>query len=152
MKITEHFDSQEFEVTDLKEYSNYNKLTPEALENVRALCLNVLEPLRKVWGEPLTINSGYRSDKLNRAVGGVPTSQHCKGMAADVCPSPRRNAKFSSRTIIDLAQKAINKGIKFDQMILYPNFLHISFDRTKAQQRGELLYSNAWVKHYAARL
>lgn len=152
MRLTKHFETQEFEATDLKEYSNCNKLTPEALKNVRALCVNVLEPLREIWGEPLSINSGYRCDKLNRAVGGVPTSQHCKGMAADVCPSPRRNAKYASRTIIDLAQKAINKGIKFDQLILYPNFLHISFDRTKTVQRGDILYSDAWVKHYAARI
>ena len=132
---------------------NKNKLTPEALQNVRALCINVLEPLRAIWGEPLSINSGYRCPDLNQAVGGRPTSQHVRGQAADVCPAPRRNAKFSSETIIKLGQKAINKGIPFDQLILYPTFCHISYNPLRgSNQRGDILYSKAWVEHYKDRI
>ena len=45
----------------------------------------VLEPLREAMGEPISISSGYRCERLNRAVGGVANSQHMKGQAADLC-------------------------------------------------------------------
>ena len=45
---------------------------------------NCLDPIRRMWGRPITVNSGYRCDKLNAAVGGVPTSQHRLGEAADI--------------------------------------------------------------------
>jgi len=35
---------------------------------------NLLDPIRELWGEPITVNSGYRCPLLNKAVGGVPTS------------------------------------------------------------------------------
>ncbi len=45
----------------------------------------VLEPLREAMNEPIRISSGYRCERLNRAVGGVSNSQHIKGQAADLC-------------------------------------------------------------------
>lgn len=45
----------------------------------------VLEPLREAMNEPICISSGYRCERLNRAVGGVANSQHTKGQAADLC-------------------------------------------------------------------
>ena len=54
------------------------------IENLRALCEQVLEPLREHMGRPLHINSGYRCPELNTAVGGATFSQHMLGQAADV--------------------------------------------------------------------
>ena len=55
-----------------------------AVGNLQQLCLHVLEPLRAHLGHAVRINSGYRSPKLNAAVGGVKTSDHTRGCAADI--------------------------------------------------------------------
>jgi hypothetical protein len=53
--------------------------------NLCALVHHVLQPLRDAMGMPIKIGSGYRSPRLNKAVGGVSNSQHVKGEAADLC-------------------------------------------------------------------
>ena len=50
---------------------------------LKLLCEQVLQPVRTHFGAPVNVSSGYRSPKLNRAIGGSGTSQHCKGEAAD---------------------------------------------------------------------
>ena len=54
------------------------------INNLRALCENVLEPLRQHFNVPIRINSGYRSPALNKAVGGAKRSYHRQGRAADI--------------------------------------------------------------------
>ena len=49
----------------------------QAKANLTALVSNVLDPLRELYGKPIVVTSGYRSVKLNRAVGGAARSQHC---------------------------------------------------------------------------
>ena len=61
-----------------------NTIPPQLVPAVTALVDNVLDPLRQAWGRPIVISSGYRCPALNRAVGGVATSHHLKGMAADI--------------------------------------------------------------------
>lgn len=82
-----------------------------------------LEQVRKLLGGfPLTITSGYRSTALNEAVGGVPTSDHALGYAADF---------YSSQTdILDVATMVANSDIAFDQLIYEPNrgIVHLSFN------------------------
>lgn len=60
-----------------------NTPSPEHVRRLTALCQNVLEPLRRRFGQ-IRITSGYRCPALNQAVGGVPTSQHMLGEAADL--------------------------------------------------------------------
>lgn len=55
-----------------------------AMRNLKILCSQVLEPARKAWGRPIRVTSGYRSKKLNAAVGGKPNSYHLQGKAADL--------------------------------------------------------------------
>ena len=57
--------------------------TAEVVENLRALCTEVLEPLRRRVRRVI-VTSGYRCQELNKAVGGVWNSQHLKGEAADI--------------------------------------------------------------------
>ena len=61
-----------------------NTPSPDARAALTQLVDNVLDPLREAWGAPLYVTSGYRCPALNRAVGGVPHSQHILGQAADV--------------------------------------------------------------------
>lgn len=62
-----------------------NKPSVQKMINLVYLCAFVLEPLRVAMNEPIKISSGYRCEKLNKAVGGVYNSQHLKGQAADLC-------------------------------------------------------------------
>ena len=102
-------------------------------DNIKALVEDVLQPLRDAWGGPLFINSGYRCPELNKAVGGVATSQHCKGQAADVgVTDPYALAKLAKRMRLD-----------YDQMILYPSFVHFSYKKD-GDNRGQVLYNKKW--------
>lgn len=115
-----------------------NTPTPEALEALKALCVNVLDPLRIAMGKPIRVNSGYRGPEANKAVGGSATSQHCKGEAADIEIDGFDNKK--------LAEKIIELKLPFDQLILEfykpgdPNsgWVHVSHKRG-GKQRGEVL-------------
>jgi len=85
MRLSKHFTQAEFEKsqTAIRKGIN-NRMTAENIKNAKALCEHVLEPAREHFGLPIAINSGYRGDRLNRAIGGVNTSQHKKGEAADI--------------------------------------------------------------------
>lgn len=72
MKLTEHFTVSEFACPCCAECKMDEKF------------LNRLEKFRIEWGKPLVINSGFRCQKHNRSVAGVPGSQHLKGNAADI--------------------------------------------------------------------
>lgn len=61
-----------------------NRLPKELLPNVQRLIAEVLAPLREWYGKPIYINSGYRCEALNKAVGGVENSYHLTGCAADI--------------------------------------------------------------------
>lgn len=62
----------------------YNYPSPKEIENLRKLCVTILQPIRDKWGKPIYINSGYRNPQLNRTVKGSQTSQHLTGAAADI--------------------------------------------------------------------
>lgn len=142
--ISKNFDYKEFEKTDVPEMQVRNTITStEVRDSIKALVDEVLQPLRDAWDEPLAINSGYRCPEVNKAVGGVPTSQHTKGEAADVCPFGR-NGHGDIETVRQLAQKAVELDLPFDQMILYPSFVHFSH-RLKGEQRRQILYNKRYT-------
>ena len=85
----------------------------------------VLEPLREAMNEPIRISSGYRCERLNRAVGGVSNSQHLKGQAADICIDGDLK---KGRKWFDY----IKTHLQFDQLIWEHNakgnyWVHVSF-------------------------
>ena len=84
--VTMHFTIEEMYASDTaKRLGIDNKPTTQKMINLVYLCAFVLEPLRVAMNEPSKIGSGYRCEKLNKAVGGVYNSQHLKGQAADLC-------------------------------------------------------------------
>lgn len=88
--------------------------TPSQLviNNLHALVDNILDPLREAWGAPIHVNSGYRCRELNKAVGGVPQSQHILGEAADITAGSREQNKrlFSLLQQLNLpVDQAINE-------------------------------------------
>ena len=98
----------------------------EARQNIEALVANVLDPVREAYGKPIYVNSGYRCEKHNKAVGGVPKSQHMLGQAADI--SLRLTAYGLQDEMMTLVRIIVLQG-RFDQLILYPTFLHVSYKR-----------------------
>lgn len=130
--ITKDFSYREFERSEVADAKHIcNVITSfEVRDSILALTENVLQPLRDAWGKPLKVNSGYRCKALNAAVGGVPTSQHVKGEAADIATGDP----------VKLARLAVKLGLPFDQMILYPTFVHFSH-RLNGEQRGQICYN-----------
>jgi hypothetical protein len=84
MKLTAHFDLSEFTRSEsAKREGLDNTPTPEHLENLKILCVKVLEPIRLRFGS-INISSGYRGKMLNHFIGGSVNSDHCLGRAADI--------------------------------------------------------------------
>lgn len=130
--ISKDFSYREFERSEVADAKHIcNVITSfDVRDSIQALTENVLQPLRDAWGKPLKVNSGYRCKALNAAVGGVPTSQHVKGEAADIAAGDP----------VKLARLAVKLGLPFDQMILYPTFVHFSH-RLNGEQRGQICYN-----------
>ena len=85
MMLSKHFSLDEFTCSATAQAMGIvNSPGSSELANLRFLCQEVLEPARKVIGEPIHITSGYRCLALNRAVGGVAQSYHVRGLAADL--------------------------------------------------------------------
>jgi hypothetical protein len=71
MKLSEHFSITEMTKSQTGERKGIdNTPTDEEVENLKALCVNVLEKIRAHFGKPITVNSGFRGAKLNKAIGG----------------------------------------------------------------------------------
>ena len=133
--ISENFSYKEFEYSDTAEKRGVLNVISsfEVRDAIKALVENVLQPLRTAWGKPIRINSGYRCQELNRLVGGVPTSQHVKGEAADL----------HTNRPLELAKKIVELDLPFDQLIVYPTFVHVSH-KLKGKQRKQVLYNRRY--------
>ena len=100
------------------------RIPPGVRGNIEALVDNVLDPARRVFGGPVSVNSGYRCPKHNAEVGGVSGSQHLKGEAADICCSD--NERLA---------RIIERNGRYDQLIRYMDgngrvrFVHVSWKR-----------------------
>lgn len=109
-----------------------NRLPKELLPNVQALVDNVLDPLREAYGKPVTINSGYRSPALNKAVKGSATSDHMKGCAADITGgNPKENKR-----LFYLIQEL---GLPFKQLIDEKNFAWVHVSYQEGANRKQIL-------------
>lgn len=108
-----------------------NTPSAEAVKNLTELVENVLDPLRAAYGKPIHVNSGYRCPALNRAVGGVATSEHLTGKAADITGTP--NTKAENRRLFNLIREL---RLPYRQLIDEKGFswVHVSHDPTRPQQ------------------
>lgn len=121
-----------------------NKPSPEVIENLKDTCVQA-DRVRELLGFPMLVSSGYRSLKLNSAIGGSKTSSHVQGYAMDfICPG------FGTpREVFDFLKKSMrDKSIKFDQLLLeFENspgaWVHLGFG---PEMRGEVLVYDG--KHY----
>lgn len=127
MKLTKHFTLEELCASSTAKRLNIsNKPTNEEIENMKHLALSILEPLRLFMQKPIYINSGFRSQKLNKAVGGVASSQHTRGEAVDIRVTTIAEGKVMF--------EYIRRNTPFDQLIWERNargsrWIHVSARR-----------------------
>ena len=110
-----------------------NSPNDEQLANLKALCENVLQPIRDHFGKPVRISSGLRVPELNAAIGGSTTSDHCKGMAADIEIPGVDNKELA---------EWIGENLEFRQLILEfyngepdSGWVHVSYDYSDNKQQ-----------------
>ena len=144
MQLSEHFSLAELTVSEIAARKGLDNL-PEgvALENLSRLA-EKLEEVRKVIGKPIMINSAYRSPEVNSAVGGVKTSQHCFGCAADI--------RVPGMTPDEVVKAIIASKIQYDQLIReFDSWTHISIPNTAdATPRNQtLIIDKAGTRPYA---
>lgn len=110
MQLSKHFHLREFTRSQTAARRGIdNQPGPVAVDALAVLCESLLEPVRRNFGRPVVVNSGYRSALLNRAIGGARTSQHMLGEAADIEIPGLSNARVAQWIAANLA---------FDQLIL----------------------------------
>lgn len=98
---------------------------------LKTLVENVLDPAREKFGKPIKVNSGYRSYKLNKQIGGAITSQHLRGEAADITAG----SKDENRKLFEIL-----RTLDFDQLINEHDFawVHVSY-KDKAKNRKQII-------------
>lgn len=124
--VTMHFTIEElYASATAKAKGIDNKPSTQQMINLVYLAAYVLEPLRVAMKEPIKIGSGFRCERLNKAVGGVYNSQHMKGQAADLCIDGdiQKGRKWFNY---------IKNHLPFDQLIWEHNskgtyWVHVSF-------------------------
>lgn len=131
MKLSENFELNELIKSQIAERKGIsNNPSTDQINNLKDLCLNVLQPIRSHFNYPVIISSGYRSPELCVAIGSKPTSQHSEGKAADIEIANVDNKELAMW---------IKDNINFDQLILEfykeedPNsgWVHVSYNGNK---------------------
>jgi hypothetical protein len=129
-----------------------NSPNEEQLASLQALCENVLQPIREHFGKPVRISSGLRVPELNSAIGGSTTSDHCKGMAADIEIPGVDNKELA---------EWIGANLEFRQLILEfytagdpeSGWVHVSYNKddnkqqvmTATKQGGKTVYLSGLI-------
>lgn len=126
-----------------------NTPSQAVISNLQVLALSVLQPVRDHFARGVKVNSGYRSPEVNAKVGGSRTSDHCKGMAADIEIPGVPNHELASW---------IRDNLSYTQLILEfytpgvpdSGWVHVSYDPadlkkqdlTAVRQNGRTVYLN----------
>jgi len=138
MKISDHITYAEaIHSNTAKRKRIDNTPNPTQVEAMKETALKVFEPLRAWVCGPIKVNSFFRSPVLNEAIGGVASSQHCKGQAIDI------DDVYGYKTNAEMFMY-IRENLDFDQLIwefgtdMNPNWLHVSYV-SKEDNRGRCL-------------
>jgi len=121
-----------------KQFGIVNKPKAEHIKNMELVAEKVFEPLREWVGGAIKINSMFRSEELNKVIGGSSKSQHCHGQAMDI------DDTYGYMSNADMYEY-IKKNLSFDQMIWEfgtdsnPDWVHVSYVNEEANRNRCLL-------------
>ena len=135
MNLTQHFTLEELSHSDYAEaHGIKNYPGQQALVNLMMLCVLILEPLRYAIGQPIRINSAYRCKAVNTGVGGVSTSHHLLGLAADI--------HFENETQLNAMIKALRNNMYLDLALIERSkssrWLHVQLPLTNRPPRHKI--------------
>ena len=146
MRLSPHFTLREMIASSTAARLNIdNTPNDNEIERLKALCTHVLEPIRNHYRCPIIPTSGFRSQALNKAIGGSKKSQHCKGEAVDFEIAGVNNYELA---------RWIKHNINFDQLILEHHTLsdsnsgwvHVSFnDYNRKQSLAYNGYTDGYI-------
>lgn len=131
-QITTNFTTAEFERTRT---GLPNSIPMQLMASVAKGCTAILQPLRNYLGVPVTISSGYRSPQVNAAVGGVRSSQHMFGQAADIVVPEH---------LYDRAWEFLTRCPDVDQLLGGSSFIHVSWVAPSSGARPR----QQFIRHY----
>ena len=150
MKISKHLSLKEVTKSNTAIKNGIENVPDDVqLQNLIILAENVFEPLREHVNGPICVGSSFRSEELNRRIGGSKTSQHCKGQAIDI------DDTYGSATNADMFHY-IHDNLDYDQIIWEfgddknPDWVHVSYvsieeNRNQAlkviRKNGKSIYS-----------
>lgn len=113
-----------------------NTPTEEIIANLTYFTNRILDPLREAWGSAILVNSGFRCELLNKALGGSKTSAHKIGWAVDLYPKNEKMEEFK-RFVINFFN-----GRMWDQIILESDgnieWIHIGLFNNSGKQRRQI--------------
>ena len=149
MQLSKHFSLKEMTKSGTEARLGLdNTPNEEQIENLKALCENILEPLRDYYeSRPIMVSSGFRSEKLSEAIGSSSRSQHCKAEAADF-----EIAGFDNKEVA----AHIKNNFDFDQLISEyyeegiadSGWIHVSFKRDGSNRKQSLIKDKEGYKEW----
>ena len=142
MNLTEHFTLEELTHTDHREFDN----TPNnaELENLKRLAVFLEQVKTLLGGKPIMVNSGFRSELVNNAVGSKSSSQHRVGTACDF--------RVPGMTPDAVVQAVVASDLGYDQIIReFDRWTHISIPNSihNAPRKQALIIDKQGTRLYA---
>lgn len=119
MKLTPNFSLEELTHSETAKRLGLDNTPSEDVKANLTRLARLLEDIRRVLGRPIMVNSAYRSQEVNKAIGSKPTSQHCIGCAADI--------RVPGLTPDNIVKEILKTNLEYDQLIReFDSWVHIS--------------------------
>ena len=145
MKLSKNFTLEELTLSQTAVRRGLkNQPTADEIKYLERLCKEILQPLRDRVKKPIRISSGFRSNSVNKLIGGSHTSQHCKGQAADLT--------ITGMPVDDVCNLIIDLCLPYHQLISeFDSWVHVSIapngtvakkERLRAaRNKGRVIYT-----------
>lgn len=147
--LADNFHLYEMLITNTQDpvlLSKQKEISQEVYNNLKALSVNLLQKARDILGDAIHITSGYRSDELNKIIGGAVGSQHTKGQAVD-CYANDSLKLFKIFEGLDYDQLIWYE--EFDGKITYPKWIHVSYSPNKNRKQKLICWISGAKKSYS---